>query len=59
MKLMVKKVLSKSKNPVRRLLGFREWCEGVWEPSKRVREERLAALNRQASSWNKEQPLSP
>ena len=24
----------------RRLMGFREWCEKVWEPSKRMREER-------------------
>jgi hypothetical protein len=40
MKPTINKVLSKSKNPVRRLLGFREWCEMVWEPSKEFRRQR-------------------
>jgi hypothetical protein len=44
MKPMVKKVLSKSKNPVGRLLGFREWCEKVWEPTQRMKAERWYSL---------------
>jgi hypothetical protein len=32
--------LNKPLSSPRRLMGFREWCEKVWEPSKRMREER-------------------
>jgi len=39
METITKKVLTKSENPVRRLLTFKEWCAMVYEPSKRMREE--------------------
>ena len=53
MKTVAQMLLAKSKQPKIRLLGFREWCEGVWEPSKRMREKRRALLNKQ--TLNKDQ----
>ena len=32
------KKLKVSTRPVRRLMGFREWCEKVYEPSKRIKQ---------------------
>jgi hypothetical protein len=37
-----------SKKP-KRLMGFKEWCEKVYEPSKRMRQERLALLEARAT----------
>ena len=34
------KTLNKPLPSPRRLMSFREWCDKVWEPSKRMREER-------------------
>ena len=48
MKTLAQMLLAKSQHPPARLLGFREWCDKVYEPSKRMREERLAMLEARA-----------
>ena len=47
MRTFAQMLLAKSKQSPARLMGFREWCEKVYEPSKRMREERRALLNKQ------------
>ena len=47
------KTVNNSARSPRRLIGFREWCEKVYEPSKRMREERWALLNQH--HFNKDQ----
>ena len=47
MKTLAQMLLIKSKQSPVRLMGFREWCEKVYEPSKRMRAERRALLNKQ------------
>ena len=54
MKTVAQMLLTKSKQPTVRLMGFREWCEKVYEPSKRMREERRALLNKQAFNKDRE-----
>ena len=54
MKTVAQMLLTKSKQPAVRLMGFREWCEKVYEPSKRMREERRALLNKQAFNKDRE-----
>ena len=49
MKTIAQMLLMKSKQSPARLMGFREWCDKVYEPSKRMREERLALLEAQAT----------
>jgi len=53
MKTLAEMLLMKSYQSPTRLMGFREWCEKVYEPSKRMREERWALLNQ--LSFNKDQ----
>ena len=53
MKTLAEMLLMKSRQSPTRLMGFREWCEKVYEPSKRMREERWALLNQ--LSFNKDQ----
>ena len=53
MKTVAQMLLMKAHQSPTRLLGFREWCEKVYEPSKRLREERWALLNQ--LSLNKDQ----
>jgi len=47
MRTLAQMLLIKSKQSPVRLMGFCEWCEKVYEPSKRMREERRALLNKQ------------
>ena len=47
MKTVAQMLLIKSQHPPARLMGFREWCEKVYEPSQRMREERRALLSKQ------------
>ena len=47
MKTLAEMLLMKSYQSPTRLMGFREWCEKVYEPSKRMRAERRALLNKQ------------
>jgi len=49
MKTLAQMLLAESKQSPTRLMGFREWCEKVYEPSKRMREERLALLEARAT----------
>ena len=53
MKTLAEMLRAKSYQSPSRLMGFREWCEKVYEPSKRMREERWTLLNQQA--FNKDQ----
>ena len=46
-------LLIKFQHPPARLMGFREWCEKVYEPSKRMREERRALLNKQGFNMDR------
>ena len=47
MKTLAQMLLIKSKQSPVRLMGFCEWCEKVYEPSKRMRAELRALLNKQ------------
>ena len=44
MKTLAQMLLIKSKQSPVRLMGFREWCEKVYEPSMMLREERRLML---------------
>ena len=52
MKTLAQMLLAESKQSPTRLMGFREWCEKVYEPSKELRLQ-WALLNKQA--FNKDQ----
>ena len=53
MKTLAQMLLMKSKQSPTRLMGFCEWCEKVYEPSTRMREERRALLNKQAFNMDR------
>ena len=54
MKTLAEMLLRKSRQSPTRLMGFREWCEKVYEPSKRMREERWAFFDKRACRFNKD-----
>ena len=51
------KKLKVSTRPVRRLMGFREWCDKVYEPSKRMRLERWFPWGEKLYSYTQDPPL--
>ena len=53
MKTLAQMLLIKSKQSPTRLMGFREWCEKIYEPSMLLREERRLLL--EAQRFNKDQ----
>ena len=46
------KTLDRPAKPLRQIIGFSEWCKLVWEPSKRMREERAILLKQNPSGEN-------
>ena len=53
MRTLAQTLLIKSEQSPVRLMGFREWCEKVYEPSMMLREERRLMLK--AQRLNKDQ----
>jgi len=51
------KKLKVATRPVRRLMGFREWCDKVYEPSKQMRLERWFPWGERLYSHTQDPPL--